>query len=119
MADGSSVAKNKSPVRCRELQLNEAFTVVARAGIEPATYRFSGGRSYQLSYLARRRVARTAVNTVQHRRSRSPCGIAANVTPALARAQQPRRGRFTALTRPTPRAATPSGGVIMGVGARG
>ena len=25
---------------------------VARAGIEPATYRFSGGRSYQLSYLA-------------------------------------------------------------------
>jgi hypothetical protein len=27
---------------------------VARAGIEPATFRFSGGRSYQLSYLARR-----------------------------------------------------------------
>src|SRR5690606_39276077 len=26
--------------------------VVARAGIEPATFRFSGGRSYQLSYLA-------------------------------------------------------------------
>jgi hypothetical protein len=25
---------------------------VARAGIEPATFRFSGGRSYQLSYLA-------------------------------------------------------------------
>jgi hypothetical protein len=28
--------------------------VVARAGIEPATFRFSGGRSCQLSYLARR-----------------------------------------------------------------
>jgi len=27
---------------------------VARAGIEPATFRFSGGRSYQLSYLARK-----------------------------------------------------------------
>ena len=25
---------------------------VARAGVEPATFRFSGGRSYQLSYLA-------------------------------------------------------------------
>jgi hypothetical protein len=25
---------------------------VAKAGIEPATFRFSGGRSYQLSYLA-------------------------------------------------------------------
>ena len=29
-----------------------AFTVVARAGIEPATFHFSGGRSYRLSYLA-------------------------------------------------------------------
>ena len=27
---------------------------VARAGVEPATFRFSGGRSYQLSYLAGR-----------------------------------------------------------------
>jgi len=27
--------------------------MVARAGVEPATFRFSGGRSYQLSYLAR------------------------------------------------------------------
>ena len=26
--------------------------LVARGGIEPPTYRFSGGRSYQLSYLA-------------------------------------------------------------------
>src|SRR5690348_17519366 len=35
---------------------------VARAGIEPATFRFSGGRSYQLSYLAPR-----------HRRDRAEC----------------------------------------------
>ncbi len=29
--------------------------VVARAGIEPATFHFSGGRSYRLSYLAKAR----------------------------------------------------------------
>ena len=28
--------------------------MVARVGIEPTTFHFSGGRSYQLSYLARR-----------------------------------------------------------------
>ena len=34
-------------------------SLVARAGIEPATFRFSGGRSYRLSYLAgRHRVPR-------------------------------------------------------------
>jgi hypothetical protein len=32
--------------------LNCNDSEVARAGIEPATFRFSGGRSYQLSYLA-------------------------------------------------------------------
>ena len=32
----------------------ETASEVARAGIEPATFRFSGGRSYQLSYLAGR-----------------------------------------------------------------
>ncbi len=30
------------------------IVVVARVGIEPTTFRFSGGRSYQLSYLAGR-----------------------------------------------------------------
>ena len=30
----------------------EGQIVVARAGVEPATFRFSVGRSYQLSYLA-------------------------------------------------------------------
>ena len=30
------------------------WDVVARAGIEPATFHFSGGRSYRLSYLANR-----------------------------------------------------------------
>ena len=35
--------------------------LVARAGIEPATFRFSGGRSYRLSYLAgRQQVPRRA-----------------------------------------------------------
>ncbi len=29
-----------------------ALLQVARGGVEPPTYRFSGGRSYQLSYLA-------------------------------------------------------------------
>ena len=29
-----------------------AASVVARGGVEPPTYRFSVGRSYQLSYLA-------------------------------------------------------------------
>ncbi len=36
--------------------------MVARAGIEPATFRFSGGRSYQLSYLAGRHKCLTAKN---------------------------------------------------------
>ena len=31
------------------------YTVVARAGVEPATFRVSVGRSYQLSYLANRK----------------------------------------------------------------
>jgi hypothetical protein len=35
--------------------------MVARAGIEPATFRFSGGRSYQLSYLAGRQIHRNCL----------------------------------------------------------
>ena len=41
----------------RQLRMSieaEIASYVARAGIEPATFRFSGGRSYQLSYLARK-----------------------------------------------------------------
>ncbi len=30
---------------------DEGLFTVARGGVEPPTYRFSGGRSYQLSYL--------------------------------------------------------------------
>ena len=32
----------------------EIASDVARGGIEPPTFRFSGGRSYRLSYLARK-----------------------------------------------------------------
>jgi hypothetical protein len=35
-------------------QRNRWSEGVARGGVEPPTYRFSGGRSYQLSYLAGR-----------------------------------------------------------------
>lgn len=38
---------------CRT-RINANKEMVARAGIEPATFRFSGGRSYRLSYLAGR-----------------------------------------------------------------
>ena len=41
----------------RSESLCAGVSEVARAGIEPATFRFSGGRSYQLSYLADRREA--------------------------------------------------------------
>lgn len=40
-----------------ESHYEQALTV-ARGGIEPPTYRFSGGRSYQLSYLAGHRERR-------------------------------------------------------------
>ena len=45
----------EDPDGCRfgsDIALNCDDSEVARAGIEPATFRFSGGRSYQLSYLA-------------------------------------------------------------------
>jgi hypothetical protein len=35
-----------------QVRVEEDSVLVARGGIEPPTYRFSGGRSYQLSYLA-------------------------------------------------------------------
>ena len=41
------LTETKSPDRERPVG-----ALVARGGIEPPTYRFSGGRSYQLSYLA-------------------------------------------------------------------
>ena len=37
---------------------------MARAGIEPATFRFSGGRSYRLSYLAGRHVCLAVLATL-------------------------------------------------------
>jgi hypothetical protein len=44
--DSEEARTVKSGLRKRNL------CVVARGGVEPPTYRFSGGRSYQLSYLA-------------------------------------------------------------------
>ena len=43
-----------APDRCRERHRPEIRTKrVARAGVEPATFHFSGERCYQLSYLAK------------------------------------------------------------------
>ena len=59
---------NHATDNTRKLDLNMPLTsrnilveMVARAGIEPATFRFSGGRSYQLSYLAGRHPCQTQV----------------------------------------------------------
>ena len=41
---------------------------VARGGVEPPTFRFSVGRSYQLSYLARIRRAAASVTGSEHQR---------------------------------------------------
>ena len=43
----------ESSIECRH-RVGAGQNLVARAGIEPATFRFSGGRSYRLSYLAER-----------------------------------------------------------------
>ena len=75
---------------------------VARAGVEPATFRFSGGRSYQLSYLAVRARAE----------ARATAWRAGNLTPATRaasnRLHRPDRGcetpqpiaRLRRVTRP-------------------
>ena len=42
-------------------RLTCGFVVVARDGVEPSTFRFSVGRSYQLSYLAVRASALTQI----------------------------------------------------------
>lgn len=42
------------PPNAKKTTRRQVVLLVARAGIEPATFRFSGGRSYQLSYLAGR-----------------------------------------------------------------
>ncbi len=40
-------------IRVTFWQVNSVICGVARGGVEPPTFRFSVGRSYQLSYLAR------------------------------------------------------------------
>lgn len=47
--------------------------VVARAGIEPATFHFSGGRSYRLSYLASR--TGRSHSSVDPARAATPTGL--------------------------------------------
>ena len=49
---GSNPAATVYPVTRHTLGWGSAV-VVARGGVEPPTFRFSVGRSYQLSYLAR------------------------------------------------------------------
>ena len=74
--------------------------MVARAGIEPATFRFSGGRSYQLSYLAGRHTSIAVLATLT------------GLEPATSAVTGRRANqlRHWALTRrqPYPRARSPS-----------
>ena len=49
----AGVCPQTAPMTLRGDIYGGLFSLVARAGVEPATFRFSGGRSYQLSYLAR------------------------------------------------------------------
>jgi len=81
---------------------NQHFSFrVAKAGIEPATYRFSGGRSYQLSYLAVHCATQTglepATSAVTGRRANqlrywafgTPDGIRTRVTAVKGRRPRP------------------------------
>ena len=51
MPRAGEVHRHASGLGCRD-DLLIAHWVVARGGVEPPTFRFSVGRSYQLSYLA-------------------------------------------------------------------
>ena len=76
--------------------------MVARAGIEPATFRFSGGRSYRLSYLAEGSVCLAVLATLT------------GLEPATSavtgrRANQLRHRALRAVLRVTASAGTPYG----------
>ncbi len=49
-ASDNAVAVN-GPIGGRRPEHRRSSEVVVRGGVEPPTFRFSGGRSYQLSYL--------------------------------------------------------------------
>lgn len=51
-ADKPGLGKSHGAFEQSESQLPQQTPTVARGGIEPPTFRFSGGRSYRLSYLA-------------------------------------------------------------------
>src|SRR6266496_2948231 len=70
--------------------------LVARGGIEPPTYRFSGGRSYQLSYLANPTSAgETSPTTLATLTGLEPATFAVTGR----RANQPRHRAIQSLTR--------------------
>ena len=58
--------ESRKPERCSDLRLS----AVGRGGVEPPTFHFSGGRSYQLSYLP----PRSAFGTLRSARGAAPSG---------------------------------------------